>query len=491
MRARDLAALAGCLPVVIAIAMSGSAIGAPADRKPAPSASAPDARKPAKPAARPRDRATLDVMTQALADHQASNFGQAVRKLEQTIGKCGADACSPAVKARALVALGLVREAGLRKHTEAVSAFEQALRLDDRVELPAQADAETRRVFGEVRERVIPAPPPPPPQTSASPAASSSPPPPAEVPVAPLQTLGDATWKEGIGLVREGDAPPAPPADQGWGRPIALSAPRPVRFDEFEFQLRLGKVTFNPINDGKTDSGDATDLSGALIELMFRPEWRSASGPVAFWFDFRFGITPRVSGPLQMPNRTVVKPIDAHLTHIRLSGHLGLDAVPVSFVGFGPFFGYRGDAFSLSLDDGDKLVGTSTESGSYGSFDHGMEYGGHVRLRTADRVGRPAILYADAAMFHRRSPILTGVYQRLELGIRPGGGTVLGLWYERRSSAKGYAAIGEVDDPADILGRTMAVESIVGIGLGTAFSTVVDAPSTTVRSTTGAPRRRK
>ena len=81
MRARDLAALAGCLPIVIAIAVSGSAIGAPTDRKPAPAPSASDTRKQAKPAARPRDRAALDAVTQALADHQGSNFGQAARKI--------------------------------------------------------------------------------------------------------------------------------------------------------------------------------------------------------------------------------------------------------------------------------------------------------------------------------------------------------------------------------------------------------------------------
>lgn len=470
MTARDLAGLLALVPIGVAMAAAGAASGAPAQPPPsgsaiasASSAAAPSARR-VKP--RPRDQVSLEAISAALADHKASNFGQADRKLARTVDRCGTNGCSAPVKARALMALGVVRSDGLRNEPDARAAFEQALQLDDQAELPAQAGSDAQRVFREVKERLFPPPPPEP----TAPAASSAPPVPVEVPVAPLQTLGDAAWKDGVGLVRPGEAPPPVAKDKSWGRPITLAKVPSLRFDEFEFQLQAGKIRYNPINDGKTDASGATDLSGILLELRLRPEWRSAASPIAAWFEIHLGMMPRASGPIQLPNTVPMKPIDAHLTHLEFGGRFGLDVVPITFVGFGPFIGYRGDVFLVSLDDGDSLRKTGSNTG-YSAIDHGMDYGGHLRLRTQDHTDEPALLYADASMFRRRGSVLTGTYQRLELGVRPGALTVLGLWYQRRSSASGYVSVVEVKDPADVLGKTMAVESAFGIGFGAAFST--------------------
>lgn len=484
MKTRDLTIALALLPVGVALATANSAAGAPTTAPPASASSA----SPANASARSRDHSTLAAVDKAMADHQASNFGQADRRLRDALERCGAERCSPSVKASALLALGVVMASGLRKPDDAKAAFAQALVLDPAAALPPHADAQAQQLFAEVREQQNP--PPPPPEEPVPAASTSAAPLPTEVPIAPLQSLGEASWKNGVGLIRNGEAPPPPSADQSWGAPIALRAPGSLRFDQLELQLRAGSITYNPINDGKTDAGGATDLSGILLELSVRPEWRAATSPVAIWLNVRVGLMPRKSGTLQLPNRGA-QPMDVHMTNLRFGGDLGLDAVPMPFVGLGPFIGYRGDLFGLNVDDTDAVSKASTGDTGFDAFDHGLEYGGHVRLRTLDRVDRPAVLYGDAAWFHRRGRILTGVYQRFEVGVRPGADFALGLWYERRSSASGYASIKEFEDPADVLSKTMAVESMYGVGFGGVFS-IAEEPAAGVPSAIlGAGRRGK
>lgn len=119
----------------------------------------------------------------------------------------------------------------------------------------------------------------------------------------------------------------------------------------------------------------------------------------------------------------------------------------------------------FSLDDESSLK--KTDGGGANSFvDHGLDYGGHVRLRTGDKAGKPSILFFDAALFHRNGRVLTGSYQQFELGFQPVPEFSLLLYYQARTSASGYAGLHDVKDPADAIGYMMPLERTIGIGIG-------------------------
>lgn len=475
MRARDLSLIVAGIPLIAAIA--GSAAGAPkasappktsagapktpaAQPKGAASASQPSA-QPAAPRPGPRDAAAQAAEKSALADFDAANYGQAARRLKDEIGRCGAKGCSPAVKARLLAALGLVQSAGMRKTGDAQSSFEQAVQSDPQVALPAGAPEESKRMLQDARMKF--APPPPPPTASAPPPVLSAPAP-ADVPIQPLQTLGDARWTD-IGFVRAGDPPPAPSGSAAsLGPPLQLRPPSSLSLDEVGIHLRAGFNDYVPINDGETD--DVTDLKKAVnLGLSVRPEWRSVTSPVGGWLDFRFGVTPHVSGAMQIPNSNVSNPMHGSLSHVAFGGQGGVDLVPVGYVSAGPLIGYHLDIYVVSLDD-DSSLHSETGGGANAFFDHGLDYGGHVKLRTGDKSGRPSILFLDAAMFRRKGRVLTGTYQRVELGFQPVKDFSLLLYYQTRSSASGYAGLKDVQDPADAIGYMMPLERMIGIGIG-------------------------
>jgi hypothetical protein len=404
----------------------------------------------------PRDDIARKAEEAARADFQAANYGQAIQRLDREIERCGAAECSPSLRARLLCTLGLVQAAGLRKADDAVASFEQALQADPQATLPTGSPQEATKLFEDVRSRVM-APTP-------EPASSPSTPPTTEVPTEPLQNLGDARWTE-IGLIRANQPPAAPDDAVSLGAPLAIQPPSSLRLDEVAVHLRAGWVDYAPINDDETD--EATDLGGVWFGLSVRPEWRSVTSLVGVWLDFGLSVTPRVKGALQMPSSDAVPwtPMHGSLTHLALSGQGGIDLVPVGFVSLGPLIGYRGDLYIVKLDD-DMSVKSSSAGGSDPFFDHGIEYGGHVRVRTAQRMGIPPILYGDAAMFHRKGRFLTGSYQRFEVGFQPGNDFSLVLSYQVRTGASGYVGLADVGDPADALGSMMPVERMIGIGVG-------------------------
>jgi len=461
-RARDLSLIAAGLPLLVALV--GSAAGAPKTppARPAASASAPQASaRPAAARPAPRDTAALAAEKSALADFDAANYGQAARRLKDELGRCGPKACSPAVRARLLAALGLIQSAGMRKTADAEKSFEQALQADLQVALPSAAPEDTRRLFQDVKLRVAPPPPPP---TASAPAPTQSVQAPAEVPIQPLKTLSEARWTD-IGFVRAGDAPAAPSGSAvSLGAPLALRPPASMSLDEVAIHLRAGLNDYVPINDGQTD--DVTDLKkGFTFGLTVRPEWRSVTSPVGIWLDFRLGVTPHVSGAMQIPKSGFQTPMHGSLTHLGVGGQMGVDIVPVKYVSAGPLIGYFGDLYAFSLDD-DNSLKKSDDGGGNAFFDHGLDYGGHVRLRTGDKVGRPSVLFLDAALFHRNGRVLTGNYQRFELGFQPTGDFSLLFFYQTRSSASGYAGLKDIQDPADALGYMMPLERTMGIGIG-------------------------
>lgn len=82
-------------------------------------------------AAAPKDAQTEKAITQAMdVDYLETKFDQAEKRLRTAIDACGADKCTPSVKARALVALGVVLAGGKKQLEDAREAFVEALTLD-------------------------------------------------------------------------------------------------------------------------------------------------------------------------------------------------------------------------------------------------------------------------------------------------------------------------------------------------------------------------
>lgn len=82
-------------------------------------------------AAAPKDAQAEKAITQAMdVDYLETKFDQAEKRLRTAIEACGADKCTPSVKARALVALGVVLAGGKKQLEDAREAFVEALTLD-------------------------------------------------------------------------------------------------------------------------------------------------------------------------------------------------------------------------------------------------------------------------------------------------------------------------------------------------------------------------
>ncbi len=82
-------------------------------------------------AAAPKDAQTEKAITQAMdVDFLETKFDQAEKRLRTAIDACAADKCTPSVKARAFVALGVVLAGGKKQLEDAREAFVEALTLD-------------------------------------------------------------------------------------------------------------------------------------------------------------------------------------------------------------------------------------------------------------------------------------------------------------------------------------------------------------------------
>jgi hypothetical protein len=99
-------------------------------------------------AAAPRDRAASDKIDEAINKHYlATEFDKAENILKGTLDACE-ERCSPEVKARAWMYIGIVRGSGLQNIRGAQEAFQQALALDPKVQLDeALATPDVKEAF--------------------------------------------------------------------------------------------------------------------------------------------------------------------------------------------------------------------------------------------------------------------------------------------------------------------------------------------------------
>lgn len=86
---------------------------------------------PARAAGGPKDAQAQKAITEAMGtDYLETKFDRAVERLRAAIDACGADGCSPAVKARLYMTLGSVLAAGKKQLEDARDAFVEGLGLD-------------------------------------------------------------------------------------------------------------------------------------------------------------------------------------------------------------------------------------------------------------------------------------------------------------------------------------------------------------------------
>lgn len=111
---------------------------------------------PSAQAAAPKDAQLEKAITTALdADYLETNFDKAEKRLRDALDACGADKCTPVVKARGFMALGVVLAGGKKQLDDAREAFVEALQLDKNAK-PADdlRSSEVNYAFGEARKQL-------------------------------------------------------------------------------------------------------------------------------------------------------------------------------------------------------------------------------------------------------------------------------------------------------------------------------------------------
>ncbi|HUT78944.1 MAG TPA: hypothetical protein VM285_14700 [Polyangia bacterium] len=240
----------------------------------------------------------------------------------------------------------------------------------------------------------------------------------------PLDSVGDYTWSENVGLMRQtGDE-----NTDGAAGDVSTQGGMEAAVPEELASMQVPSVA-------ATDVGYCTEMAlllaaaragevwGPLGTLRLRCEPRHVASLLTGWGHLDLGLggfpgeqTMLVRGDFRMG-------MDVHVLRL-------------PWVGFGPFVGYRVDGFILFEDDQDNFVG------------HGLELGGHAIFRTPESPGTPPLFFADL-----------GVGQRFDFP-NDGSGTVfeamLGIGGQLR-----FLAFVDVELAGEIL-----VDLVTGIGMG-------------------------
>ncbi len=309
-------------------------------------------------------------------------------------------------------------------------------------------------------------PPPPPPAEVPPPPPPAEPPPPPPPPskpaAAPVESVGAARWTA-IGFVQPGE----PAAGAGSTNGAGVKVPGIANLDSLSVvALRVGasRATFNPINDDRTV--DETAFSMVDFDFGVNAEIRNVGQLLVPWFDLDVGLLfgKRKEEVAGKESGRVFK-VFAN----RFSGLFGLDVAPVEFVSAGPFVGYRGELYSVSLQPED----SSDPSGT--GFHHGLEYGLHARVRTQAKPKAPSLFFADARYEWRKGEYQTATYATLQAGVRAGIVYFTG-WYETRLGSTGSFKASDFSDattPNEVFASATAasfpIEQRVGGGLLISF----------------------
>jgi len=107
-------------------------------------------------AAAPKDAQLEKAITTAMdVDYLETNFDKAEKKLRAALEACGDKQCTPALKARGLVSLGIVLAGGKKQLDDAREVFVEALQIDKEAK-PAEdlRSSEVNYAFGEARKQL-------------------------------------------------------------------------------------------------------------------------------------------------------------------------------------------------------------------------------------------------------------------------------------------------------------------------------------------------
>jgi hypothetical protein len=107
-------------------------------------------------AAAPKDKQLEGAITTAMdVEYLETSFDKAEKRLRTAIEACGTDKCTPALKAKALVSLGIVLAGGKKQLDDAREVFAEALTIDKNVK-PADdlRSSEVNYAFGEARKQL-------------------------------------------------------------------------------------------------------------------------------------------------------------------------------------------------------------------------------------------------------------------------------------------------------------------------------------------------
>lgn len=107
-------------------------------------------------AAAPKDAQLEKAITTAMdVEYLETSFDKAEKRLRTAIDACGADKCTPALKARALMSLGVVLAGGKKQLDDAREAFVEALTIDkDAKPAEEMRSTEVNFAFAEARKQL-------------------------------------------------------------------------------------------------------------------------------------------------------------------------------------------------------------------------------------------------------------------------------------------------------------------------------------------------
>jgi hypothetical protein len=189
----------------------------------------------------------------------------------------------------------------------------------------------------------------------------------------PLDSVGDYSWSDNIGLVGEGgERAGEAPEETGSLDATVPAELAPMQVPRFE-STDVGYCIQAALLVGAARAGEAW---GPLGAARLRCEPRQLTSLLTGWghLDLGLGGFP-----------------DQESMLLRADFRMGLDVhvLRLPWIGFGPFAGYRLDGFIIMEDGRD----------NFGS--HGLEFGGHAIFRTPEAPGDPPLFIGDIGIGHR------------------------------------------------------------------------------------------
>jgi len=275
-----------------------------------------------------------------------------------------------------------------------------------------------------------------------------------------LESLGAAHYVPGVGFILSGPSADAPASGSDAVEP-SLRVPYGARLDRTSFHFGLDGG-YRHWSD-PTGANTLFDFDGFGVGCSLRFESRAIGRLWTLWSDahfsgtFAMGPTMTVAGGGAQISNTSGSQVEI----LNITGHVGLDVQPFDLIGVGPFVGYRVDFIDVAWQGN---IGPYSGRTDTTSSDMGPEFGLHARIRTREAPRAHSIFYADGEIFSRQGSVMTGVYQRDEIGFCTPAGLCAYVDAEIRLDTSGAPGPGAIQSPADALAKTPSMDEWFGGG---------------------------